>query len=317
MGEPGRRGFEREAVIFNIQKYNTFDGPGVRTLVFFKGCPLRCKWCANPEGLVRAFQVMWKEDLCTGCGACEAVCPVGIHHIETGSGRHKVDRDKTCIGCRACEEACIPRAISIAGEKKTISELMDVILEDADFYRMSGGGITLGGGEVSAQPEAAKALLSACHRENIHTAIETCGYMKPETLKDLAGDVDLFLYDLKAVDSENHYRWTGVRNDAIIENLVWLLSHNKQVQIRMPLIHGVNDDEQQIDMLIRLLLPYRDYPNFKGVDLLPYHKMGINKYRQLDMPYPMPGDPAMPEDVLARIQGQFERQHFQVSIIRH
>ncbi len=316
MGEPGRS-FEREAVIFNIQKYNTFDGPGVRTLIFFKGCPLRCRWCANPEGLSRAYQVMFKEDLCTGCGACEAVCPVGIHHIETGSGRHVIDRNRTCIGCRACEEACIPRALSIAGEKRTISELMQVILEDKDFYRMSGGGVTLGGGEVSAQPEAARSLLAACHQENIHTAIETCGYMKPETLKALAEDVDLFLYDLKAVDSEQHYAWTGVQNEAIIENLQWLLSHNKNVHIRMPLIHGVNDGEDQIERLIRLLLPYRDYRNFKGVDLLPYHKLGVNKYRQLDMPYQITGDPSMPGDVLTRIQDQFTRHQLPVTIIRH
>lgn len=230
---------------------------------------------------------------------------------------HTIDRSTACIGCRACEEACLQKAVSIAGEKKSIEQLLGAALEDRDFYRMSDGGVTLGGGEVSAQPEAALSLLQALRQENIHTAIETCGYMRPETLKLLAGEVDLFLYDIKHIDSELHYRWTGVRNDQILENLKWLFTHDKNVRIRMPLLKGINDDEEYIIRTISFLLPYKDYRNFKGVDLLPYHRMGVNKYRQLGMDYPMLTDPVMQEADLDRIKNRIEESGIAVTIVRH
>ena len=317
MGEVQNENIERKAVIFNVQKYNTFDGPGVRTLIFFQGCPLRCKWCANPEGLERRFRVMFKSDVCVDCGRCVSVCPKGIHKISASTGGHWIDRSRQCIGCRACESACLARALSIIGEEKTISELLDIVMEDKDFYMMSGGGVTLGGGEVTGQPEAAASLLDACKRNGIGTAIETCGYVKPESLKMMAPFVDLFLFDLKHIDSQRHYEWTGVRNELIIENVKWLLGNNKNVKIRMPLLKGVNDRREDIEGIVTLLAPYQDYDNFKGIDLLPYHKMGVNKYKQLGMEYQIEGDPSLLAEDLDRIEKWISEYALPVAVIRH
>lgn len=310
---------ERKAAIFNIQKYNVYDGPGIRTLIFFKGCPLRCKWCANPEGMKRSMQIMFKKNNCVNCGKCVNVCPQGLHVFSKEEYRHVVDRSKQCIGCHKCVDVCPTRALEQVGEDRTISELLDIIKEDRVFYENSGGGVTLGGGEVTAQPEAAVSLLQACQREGINTAIETCGYTRKEDMARIAEFVDLFLYDIKQVDTFKHNRWTGVHNERILDNLEMLLHNRCNVKIRMPLIHGANTSPEDIQMVIDFLTPYKEYKNLKGVDLLPYHKMGTAKYPQLDMDYPMDReeDAVVPEDVLRRIENQFLTNGFEVHIIQH
>ncbi|CCO23632.1 choline TMA-lyase-activating enzyme [Maridesulfovibrio hydrothermalis] len=307
---------ERKAQIFNIQKYNMYDGPGVRTLVFFQGCPLRCEWCSNPEGQLKQFQVLFKKDACINCGACVPVCPTGVHSI-SADGIHIVDRDVECVGCRRCEEACFQTALAIVGESKTISELVEIIEEDRAFYQTSGGGVTLGGGEVLAQPQAATSLLQACKQCGIDTAIETCGYARPEVIQKVAPFVDTFLYDVKHMDSERHREITGVHNEMILGNLIWLLENRHNVKIRMPLLKGINDGEAEILQLIELLKPYQDHKNFKGVDLLPYHKMGVNKYKQLGWKYPVEGDPKLSDADLERIENFIKKYDFPVSVVRH
>lgn len=313
----GKKGdvIERKAVIFDIQKYNMHDGPGVRTLVFFKGCPLRCKWCANPEGLQRKPQVMFKKDVCVSCGACVPVCPAGVHQM--GPDGHFVDRSADCVGCRACEEACLYNALSICGESKTISELMEIVREDRGFYDVSGGGVTLGGGECTAQPEAALSLLQAAKQEGINTAIETCGYCKTETILKLAEFVDLFLFDIKHFNSDRHSELTGVRNEVILDNLETLLKGRYNVQIRMPMLKGVNDSQEEIEGTMEFLLPYKDMKNFKGIDLLPYHKMGVNKYGQLDMEYAITDEVKLEQEDLDRIEGWIRKYDLNVNVIRH
>ncbi|QEK11464.1 choline TMA-lyase-activating enzyme [Crassaminicella thermophila] len=307
---------ERKAFIFNIQKYNMYDGPGVRTLVFFKGCPLRCKWCSNPEGLERKYQVMFKRGLCIDCGACVSVCPVGIHTINN-EGKHVVNHSIDCLGCSKCEEVCKESALSIVGDIKTVSELLEIIEEDKDFYDVSGGGVTLGGGEVTMQAEFAANLLMACKQEGINTAIETCGYAKLESILKIAEFTDLFLYDLKHIDSDMHYKLTGVRNERILKNLKELLRRRYNVKIRMPLLKGVNDSQDDIKRVIDFLMPYRDYKNFKGIDLLPYHKLGVNKYKQLGMEYQIKEDPKLSNYELEIIESWIKEYDFPVSIIRH
>lgn len=307
---------ERKARIFNIQKYSIYDGPGIRTLIFFKGCPLRCKWCSNPEGLERKYQVMMMADLCIDCGACAAVCPRQIHQIDP-AGNHLVDRQMECIGCRQCETVCPKKAVSIAGMDKTISEVLDVIEQDISFYQTSGGGVTLGGGEVSMQPEFAANLLMECKAMGLHTAIETCGYAKLDSLLRTGKFVDLFLYDIKHIDSDRHYELTGVRNERILENLEHLIKEGYHVKVRMPLMKGLNSDLETIRRTVDFLMPYKNYDNFQGIDILPYHKLGINKYKQLDLTYTIETDLSLTDEDLDLIEGQISGYDFPVVVIRH
>ena len=307
---------ERKAFIFNKQKYNMYDGPGVRTLVFFKGCPLRCKWCSNPEGLERKYQIMFKPTTCVSCGSCVPVCPQKIHSISS-SGEHIIDRSIDCIGCGQCVEACVPDTLKVAGEQVPISELLEYVEQDRAFYDQSGGGVTLGGGEVTSQPEAAINLLQACKQEGLHTAIETCGYTKKETILRFAEYVDLFLFDLKHIDPDRHFELTGVRNEMILENLEELIMKRNHVKVRMPMLKGINDSEAEIRGVIEFLKPFREFKNFEGIDLLPYHKLGVNKYVQLGMDYPIEGDPSLDDADLDRIEGWIREYDFPVSVIRH
>ncbi len=316
---------ERKALIFNIQKYNLHDGPGIRTLVFFKGCPLRCLWCSNPEGQARGHQVLFKRDRCVSCGACAEVCPAGVHVMEDGV--HRVRRDVVCVGCRRCEAACIQGALSVAGEPRTLESILEVIEEDRPFYRQSGGGVTLGGGEVLMQPEAALGLLTACRRRGLHTAIETCGYTSPEVIRRVAPEVDLFLYDIKHMDSRTHYRLTGVPNETILDNLTWLLENGRNVRVRVPLLRGVNDTDENLGRMFDFLAPWKEHRNFQGVDILPYHRLGVNKYAQLDREYPIPdspgagdpvpGDPALSDQDLQRVELFAAERDFPVTVVRH
>jgi len=318
---------ERKARIFNVQKYSIYDGPGIRTLIFFKGCPLRCKWCSNPEGLERKYQVMFQEDLCIHCGSCIPVCPARIHCVSAEIGdplqcsnektRHRVNRDMECVGCRKCEVICPKRALSIAGMDRKISEVLEIIQQDSLFYLSSGGGVTLGGGEVTAQPEFAANLLMECKRMGIHTAIETCGYAKLDSLLMIAQFTDLFLYDLKQIDSDCHYELTGVRNERILDNLTELISRGFAVKVRMPLIRGLNDSEDILSRTMEFLLPFKSYKNFQGVDLLPYHKLGINKYKQLDMKYAIIEDLSFTAEKLDHIAEVVKDYDLQVKIIKH
>lgn len=308
---------ERKARIFNVQKYSIYDGPGVRTLIFFKGCPLRCKWCSNPEGLERKYQVMYKEDSCIHCGNCIPVCPVHIHYFLDEEPKHKVNRTIDCVGCQKCENVCPKQALSIAGSDKTISEVLEIIQQDALFYLSSGGGVTLGGGEVTAQPEFATNLLTECKRMGIHTAIETSGYAKLDNLLMMAQFTDLFLYDIKQIDSDRHYELTGVRNERILDNLTELIRRGFNVKVRMPLIRGLNDSEDTIRRTLEFLQSFKIYKNFQGIDLLPYHKLGINKYKQLDMPYTITEDLSFKDEELDKIEGFIKGYDLQVEVIRH
>lgn len=312
-----KRNIERSATIFNIQKYNIYDGPGIRTNVFFQGCPLRCKWCANPEGLEKKYRILYKRNNCIDCGACVSVCPVNKHSITLDRMKHEVNRDIDCIGCGKCIEICPKEALSLVGEAKTISEIIDIIEEDTVFYNVSGGGVTLSGGEVMMQPEAAISLLMACNQRGINTAIETCAYVKKEILLEACKYIDLVLFDLKHIDSDKHYYYTGVRNERILDNLKAILDAGVNTKVRMPLLKGVNDQENDIRQAMEFVKPFKNFKNFKGVDLLPYHKLGVNKYNQLDLEYQIENDPSLDEEELCKIEKWIDKYGIKASVIRH
>jgi glycyl-radical enzyme activating protein family protein len=306
---------ERRAMIFNIQKYSLYDGPGTRTIVFFKGCPLRCKWCANPEGLDRKYNVMFKQNYCIHCGACLSVCPVGIHQME--NQEHIVDRSINCTGCGKCVSVCPKSALDISGEFKTISEILDVIKEDESFYEISGGGVTLSGGECTLQFEAARDLLKACKEYGIHTAIETCGYTEPQKALALSEYVDLYLFDLKHMDPKRHTELTGMSNEVILLNLETLIKKRKSLIVRMPMLKGINDSKEEIEKISVFLKKFVSYENFLGVHLLPYHKLGVNKYYQLGMKYEIEGDPSLGKEDLDQIEQWIAKENLMVRVIRH
>ena len=306
---------EKKAFIFNVQKYNTYDGPGVRTLVFFKGCPLRCKWCSNPEGLMRKYSIMYKENSCIQCGLCVKACPKSIHQIK--GGEHYIDRTISCIGCRQCEKACPRLAIAIFGEEKTTSQLMERIERDRIFYDVSGGGVTLGGGDVIIQPEAGGDLLKACKKSGINTAVETSGYGRCSSLMGLAKYTDLFLYDIKIMDSEKHLKYTGVSNEIILKNCIQLVKHGHRVLVRVPLIKGINDDGDNIIKMASFLQSFIPYKNFKGVELLPYHRLSLGKYPALGLNYELKGDYTMLPERLLAIEYILKGAGVQAKIVGH
>jgi pyruvate formate lyase activating enzyme len=259
-------------LVFDIQHYAIHDGPGIRTIVFMKGCPLDCPWCHNPESKSVKPEFMWWHDKCIGCKACVSACSQGAIDFKTSL---KIDENK-CVGCGNCVNACYSEALESIGKNMTVDEVMDEISKDSIFYEESGGGVTFSGGEPLIQPSFLYDLLVACKSKNIHTAVETCGYANSDVVLRIKDYVDLFLYDIKIMDESLHEKFTGVKNQLILDNLKLL--KGKDVVIRVPLIPGVNDDLVQIQFLGDFISKL----GFKALDILPYHKAGSEKLKRLN-----------------------------------
>ena len=257
--------------ILNIQHFCVDDGPGIRTTVFFKGCPLRCAWCHNPETYERGVEIMYRPDRCRGCLACVAVCPTGAHRAQDGV--HTLDRTD-CIRCGACATVCTPNALERAGNEMSAEEILRDVLSDRIFYETSNGGVTLSGGEPTAQPDLAVAILEGLRREGIHTAMETSGVCSPDVLDALIPLVDLFLLDWKHSDEEMHKKYTGVSNRRVRETLARLEACGASVHLRCPLIPGVNDTEAHIEGIASLA---NSHTCIQKIDLEPYHPLGVGK----------------------------------------
>ncbi|MDE7063927.1 MAG: glycyl-radical enzyme activating protein [Desulfovibrionaceae bacterium] len=294
-------------IVFNIQKYSLHDGPGTRTLVFLKGCPLRCLWCSNPESQDMRVELLFSPESCRSCGGCARVCPEGLHRMTPsgpdGSSSHHLERDPRCRACGACVDVCPAGALSLTGRRMTVREVVDVVLQDSMFYRSSGGGVTLSGGEAALQPAFAAGILRECREEGIHTALETCGEVAPAALETLAPLTDLFLYDIKHMDDAAHTRLTGAGNSRILKNLDWLLGEGRKVQIRVPLVPGCNDDAANLEAIFALVKSLRARGGaIIGVDVLPYHLYGLRKYAQLGRRYPLDGTACHTAEELARVE---------------
>jgi pyruvate formate lyase activating enzyme len=265
-----------KGIIFNIQHYSIHDGPGIRTDVFLKGCFLRCIWCQNPESQSPKPELHYFREKCTGCSTCVTVCPANA--IQITEGRSKTDRGK-CQSSGRCAQICPNEARSIVGQEMTVQEVFADVKADEIFYKKSGGGVTLTGGEPLFQPEFSRNLLSLCQQSGIHTAIETCGYASWETCKDVLQYVDLVLFDLKHMNSEQHREYTGVPNDLILENARKICHElKKPIWARIPVIPGYNDLDQNIHATARFVAT--ELGTAVPVYLLAYHQLGESKYER-------------------------------------
>jgi pyruvate formate lyase activating enzyme len=271
-----------EGMIFDIKRYAIHDGPGIRTAVFFKGCPLDCWWCHNPEGKSVQSQLIFRKNRCHADKACLEACPRKAITWDDGS----ITDWANCDACGECAQVCYAGAREMVGQSMTIGQLMTEIERDIPFYDQSGGGVTFTGGEPLYQRKFLEQALLACKEKHIHTAVDTSGYASWAGLKKLISLVDLFLYDIKLMDEEKHIRYTSVSNKLILTNLQKLSAAEANIIVRIPLIPQINDDEHNITLCAAYLA---DLPHLEGVTLMPYHDIGEAKYQALGQAYRLPG----------------------------
>jgi len=265
-----------QPLIFDIKRYSINDGPGIRATIFFKGCPLNCQWCHNPESISPKVQKLFTAAKCIGCGECCRVCPVDACSL-TPDG--VVTDGDLCTLCGKCAEVCPTLATEMSGRYYSVEDLLEVVKKERPFFDQSGGGITFSGGEPLLYSEFLIEVLEACGRQGVHRAVDTSGFVKKETLLEVAQHTDLFLYDLKMLDAEKHKRYTGVDNRLILDNLAALAEYGAEVQVRIPLIGGVNDDDDSVAAMATYIA---DLPGEKrAVSILPFHDVARGKDEKL------------------------------------
>ena len=300
---------EQQAIITNIQKFSVHDGPGIRSILFLKGCPLRCQWCANPENIDPRPQLMVYQGKCIHCGLCIDRCPEGAIFVRGGAVA--LDHAR-CRNCGECTRVCAVQARVIKGEAMTAEAARRVIDKDIPFYKNSGGGVTFSGGEPLLHPDFIIEIAREYRAQGLNAAVETCGCVPWETFERVRPWIDLFLFDLKFMDGEKHLQYCGVGNELILSNLRRLCGAGSRVTVRIPIIPGVNDTLKDVDQMGRFLAGLKD--RIEGVHCLPYHNMGFSKYEALDMDYRL-GDVTLPKgDYMDNIQKMFEQYGLQVQI---
>lgn len=288
--------------VFSVERYAIHDGPGIRSQVFFKGCPLRCLWCSNPEGMSFQPALMYTRILCIQCGSCVETCENSALSI-TEQGV-EIDREK-CTLCGDCVSGCYAEALEINSFRVTAETIVDDVERDKSFYEASGnGGITLCGGEPLAQPAFAQELLRLCKERGIHTAIETCGYYPFEALEQAIPYLDFIYFDIKHMDAEAHKKYTGADNGLILANLKKLQAYDVELCVRVPVIPALNGSSENLEATASFV---RRLPRVKSVELLPYHRLGASKYKKLGLEYPL-GDVSPPgSEEMQKLKAIFDK----------
>ncbi len=292
-------------IVFNIQRYSLHDGPGIRTTVFLKGCPLNCWWCHNPEGQKNSSEIIFYEDRCKACGLCILHCPNNAIQMINGK---PITQPEECRQCGECAKFCPTQARELIGKKMTVQEVVQEIEKDIIFFEESGGGVTISGGEPLQQLDFLLELLEDCHRKGISTAVDTCGYITWNRLEKIIEQTDLFLFDLKLMDNKKHKKFTGVSNQNILENLKKLSSIHQNIYIRFPIIPGVNDDIKNVREMGEFLSTLR----ITQINLLPYHNLGLEKYKKLGKNYTLTMTRPPEEDKLSTISRILQEYNLKV-----
>lgn len=290
---------EIKGVLFNIQKFSLHDGPGIRTIVFFKGCSMSCLWCSNPESQDIKPQVMFNKSLCTKCGRCKSECK--SEAIDMNS-EYRIDKSK-CTECTKCVDNCLSGALVTEGRNYSVEDVIKELKKDSVQYRRSNGGITLSGGEVLLQPDFAVELLKECKSYGWHTAIETAMYVNSESVKKVIPYIDLAMIDIKSMNDEIHKKFTGVSNEIILQNIKLSDELAKEIIIRIPVIEGFNADLQSIGAIAQFS---KSLTNLKRIDLLPYHNYGENKYQAIGREYSLKELKSSSKDKMERLKALVE-----------
>ncbi len=294
-------------IVFNIVHSSFVDGYGIRTTVFLKGCPLRCLWCCNPEGQKAEQELKFTASVCNGCGKCVDLCPVGAISLNSEDPGQKliIDRDK-CTLCGRCIEICPVTAFGMVGTPMSVDEVMGIALKDEYYYRKSGGGLTIGGGEATFQPDFTLALVRACKENYVHVAIDTCGFVTAGNGLKALEEADLLLYDIKGMDPAEHRRNTGVSNEIILKNLKRLNDLQKPIIIRYPFIPGYNDSQETIQSVAAFL---KELKSIERLDIIGYHEYSRTRYKELGMPYPLEHvKNTLTDERLESVKEYFEQQ---------
>lgn len=291
-------GWELVCPITNVQRFSVHDGPGIRTLVFTRGCPLCCRWCANPEGQSDLPELLWAANRCIHCGSCVDSCP---HEALRFDADDSLTLDSAlCTLCGSCDDACPTEACVTVARAQTVEQVMTEIRKDKVFYDLSGGGVTFGGGEPAVHSEFVSQVFEASRDEGINTAIETCGYVPWDRLEQLRPHTDLFLYDVKHADPATHLAWTGVDNAMVFENLERLLLGGARITVRTPVIHGFNADRASIAAIASRLASLSAEVRY---ELLPYHRLGEQKYERLHRVYQLQDCTVPDEELMSELAG--------------